>query len=138
MTDAQTQRRAVFESMKGKRGDPAAREAAHAQMKAIGDGTKARPAQVLTPDELAKLEGSPQGHASSRPHLARRAAKAGSWRVQHEAAPAAGDKPLRAGCKLHVFKFSTLYRTDCRSSLAMRKVGTDAIGGVAARRSSWR
>lgn len=56
MTDAQTQRRAVFESMKGKRGDPAAREAAHAQMKAIGDGTKARLAQVLTPDELAKLK----------------------------------------------------------------------------------
>lgn len=56
MTDAQTQRRALFESMKGKRGDPAAREAAHAQMKAIGDGTKAKLAQVLTPDEMAKLK----------------------------------------------------------------------------------
>ena len=57
MTDAQNQRRTVFESMKGKRGDPAAREAAHAQMKAIGDGTKAKLAQVLTPDEMAKTEG---------------------------------------------------------------------------------
>ncbi len=56
MTDAQTQRRAVFESMKGKRGDPAAREAAHAQMKAIGDGTRAQLAQVLTADEQAKLK----------------------------------------------------------------------------------
>jgi len=56
MTDAQHQRRTVFESMKGKRGDPAAREAAHAQMKAIGDGTKAKLAQVLTPDEMAKLK----------------------------------------------------------------------------------
>ncbi len=56
MTDAQNQRRTVFESMKGKRGDPAAREAAHAQMKAIGDGTKAKLAQVLTPDEMAKLK----------------------------------------------------------------------------------
>lgn len=56
MTDAQTQRHAVFESMKGKHGDPAAREAAHAQMKAIGDATKAKLATVLNADEMAKLK----------------------------------------------------------------------------------
>lgn len=56
MTEAQTQRRAVFESMKGKRDDPAAREAARAQMKAIGDGTKAKLATVLNADEMAKLK----------------------------------------------------------------------------------
>lgn len=56
MTDAQTQRQALHESMKGKRGDPAAREAAHTQMKAIGDATKAKLATVLTADELAKLK----------------------------------------------------------------------------------
>ena len=56
MTDAQTQRRAVFESMKGKRGDPAARDAAQAQMKAIGEGTKAKLATVLNADEMAKLK----------------------------------------------------------------------------------
>lgn len=61
MTDAQTQRRAVFESMKGKRGDPVAREAAHAQMKTIGEGTRAKLAQVLTPDELAKLKEARKG-----------------------------------------------------------------------------
>ena len=71
MTDAQNQRRTVFESMKGKRGDPAAREAAHAQMKAIGDGTKAKLAQVLTPDEMAKLKEARkamrgQGHGPMR------------------------------------------------------------------------
>lgn len=55
MTESQNQRRAVWESMKGKRGDPAARDAAHAQMKSIGDGTKAKLAQVLTPDEMARL-----------------------------------------------------------------------------------
>jgi hypothetical protein len=56
MTDAQTQRRAVFESMQGKKGDAAAREAARAQMKAIGEGTKAKLATVLSADELAKLK----------------------------------------------------------------------------------
>ena len=56
MTEAKTQRHAVMESMKGKRGDPAAREAAHAQMKAIGEGTKGKLAQVLTADEQAKLK----------------------------------------------------------------------------------
>ena len=69
MTDAQNQRRTVFESMKGKRGDPAAREAAHAQMKAIGDGTKAKLAQVLAPDEMAKLKESRKamrGHGPAR------------------------------------------------------------------------
>lgn len=56
MTEAQSQRRTVMESMKGKRGDPAAREAAHAQMKAIGEGTKGKLAQVLSADEMAKLK----------------------------------------------------------------------------------
>ena len=56
MTESQTQRRTVMESMKDKRGDAADREAAHAQMKAIGEGTKGKLAQVLTPDEMAKLK----------------------------------------------------------------------------------
>lgn len=56
MTEAQTQRRAVFESMQGKRGDSAAREAARAQMKTIGDNTKAKLATVLSADEMAKLK----------------------------------------------------------------------------------
>ena len=56
MTESQTQRHAVMESMKGKRGDPAAREAAHAQMKAINEGTKGKLAQVLNADEMAKLK----------------------------------------------------------------------------------
>ena len=56
MTESRTQRRTVMESMKDKRGDPAAREAAHAQMKAIGEGTKGRLAQVLSADEMAKLK----------------------------------------------------------------------------------
>ena len=56
MTDSQTQRRTVMESVKGKRGDTAAREAAHAQMKTINEGTKGKLAQVLTPDEMAKLK----------------------------------------------------------------------------------
>ena len=56
MTEAQTQRRAVMESMQGKRADPTAREGAHAQMKAIHEGTKGKLAQVLTPDEMAKLK----------------------------------------------------------------------------------
>ncbi len=55
MTEAQTQRRAVFDSMKGHRDDATARTAARAQMKAIGDGTKARLATVLSADEMAKL-----------------------------------------------------------------------------------
>ena len=58
MTDAQTQRRAIWESMKDKRGDAAAREAAHTQMKSIGESTKAKLAQVLSADELAKLNGT--------------------------------------------------------------------------------
>ena len=56
MIESQTQRRTVMESMKDKRGDTAAREAAHAQMKAINEGTKGKLAQVLTPDEMAKLK----------------------------------------------------------------------------------
>ena len=61
MTEAKTQRQALFESMKGKRGDSAAREAAHAQMKAIGEGTKAKLAAVLTPEEQAKLKDMRKG-----------------------------------------------------------------------------
>ena len=56
MTDAKSQRIAVMQSMKGKRDDPAAREAAHAQMKAIAEGTKGKLAQVLSADEMAKLK----------------------------------------------------------------------------------
>jgi Spy/CpxP family protein refolding chaperone len=56
MTDAKTQRVALHESMKGKRGDPAAREAAHAQMRSIGEATKAKLATVLSVDEMAKLK----------------------------------------------------------------------------------
>ena len=56
MTDAQTQRRTVMESMNGKRGDGDAREAAHAQMTAIHEGTKGKLAQVLSADEMAKLK----------------------------------------------------------------------------------
>lgn len=56
MTESQRQRRAVMESMKGKRGDAAAREAAHSQMKAIGEGTRGKLAQVLSADEMAKLK----------------------------------------------------------------------------------
>ena len=56
MTESQTQRRTVMESMKDKRADAAAREAAHAQMKAIGEGTKGKLAQVLSADEMAKLK----------------------------------------------------------------------------------
>ena len=65
MTEAQTQRRTVMESMKGKRGDATAREAVHAQMKAINEGTKGKLAQVLTADEMAKLKDARkamQGH----------------------------------------------------------------------------
>ncbi|MBL8310277.1 MAG: hypothetical protein JNL19_07635 [Burkholderiales bacterium] len=68
MTEAQSQRRAVFESMKGQRGDPAAREAVHTQMKAIGEGTKAKLAQVLTADELAKLKEARKGMRHHGPH----------------------------------------------------------------------
>jgi len=68
MTDAQTQRRALFESMKDKRGDAAAREAAHTQMKAIGDSTKAKLATVLTPDEMAKLKEARKGMGGMRGH----------------------------------------------------------------------
>lgn len=73
MTEAQTQRRTVMESMKGKRGDAAAREAAHAQMKAINEGTKGKLAQVLNADEMAKLKdarkamhGQGHGHGPMR------------------------------------------------------------------------
>ena len=63
MTEAKTQRQALFESMKGKRGDAGAREAAHTQMKAIGEATKAKLATVLTPDEQAKLKDMRKGMA---------------------------------------------------------------------------
>ena len=74
MTESQSQRHAVMESMKGKRDDPAAREAARAQMKAIGEGTKGKLAQVLSADEMAKLKEARkamhdrhgQGHGSLR------------------------------------------------------------------------
>ena len=71
MTESQSQRRAVMESMKGKRGDPAAREAAHAQMKAIGEGTKGKLAQVLTADEMTKLKDARKamhGHGHGMKH----------------------------------------------------------------------
>lgn len=61
MTEAKAQRRAVMESMQGKRDDPAAREAAHAQMKAIHEGTKGKLAQVLSADEMAKLKEARKG-----------------------------------------------------------------------------
>ena len=61
MTESQTQRRTVMESMKDKRGDAAAREAAHAQMKAIHDGTKGQLAQVLSAAEIAKLKEARKG-----------------------------------------------------------------------------
>lgn len=61
MTDAKTQRRTVMESMKGKRGDVAAREAAHAQMKAIHEGTQGKLAQVLTADEMTKMKEARKG-----------------------------------------------------------------------------
>ena len=74
MTESQTQRRTVMESMKDKRGDAAAREAAHGQMKAIREGTKGKLTQVLSADELAKLKEARkamhdrhgQGHGSLR------------------------------------------------------------------------
>lgn len=66
MTDAQTQRRAIWESMKDKRGDAAAREAAHTQMKSIGESTKAKLAQVLSADELAKLKEARKGMGGMR------------------------------------------------------------------------
>ena len=65
MTESQAQRRAVMASMKDKRGDTAARDAAHAQMKTIGEGTQGKLAQVLSADEMAKLKEarkSGQGH----------------------------------------------------------------------------
>ena len=61
MTESRTQRRTVMESMKDKRGDPAAREAAHAQMKAINEGTRGKLAQVLSADEMAKLKEARKG-----------------------------------------------------------------------------
>ena len=61
MTESQNQRRAVMESMKGKRGDTAAREAAHAQMKTIKEGTQGKLAQVLSVDEMAKLKEARKG-----------------------------------------------------------------------------
>jgi len=61
MTDAKTQRKAVWESMQGKRGDASARDAARAQMKAINEGTQAKLSQVLTADEMTKLKDA-RGH----------------------------------------------------------------------------
>ena len=61
MTEAQSQRRAVMESMQGKRDDPVVREAAHLQMKTIGQATKAKLAQVLSADEMAKLRAARNG-----------------------------------------------------------------------------
>ena len=68
MTESQTQRRTVMESMKGKRDDPAAREAARAQMKAIGEGTKGKLAQVLSADEMAKLKEARKAMHDHRGH----------------------------------------------------------------------
>jgi Spy/CpxP family protein refolding chaperone len=56
MKESFAERRAVWASMKDKKGDPAAREAARTQMRTIGENTKAKLAQVLTADEMKKLE----------------------------------------------------------------------------------
>ena len=68
MTESHTQRRAVMESMKDKRGDTAARDAAHAQMKAINEGTQDKLAQVLNADEMAKLKEARKGDHDRHGH----------------------------------------------------------------------
>lgn len=56
MKESFAERRAVWVSMKDKKGDPAAREAVRTQMRTIGENTKTKLAQVLTADEMKKLE----------------------------------------------------------------------------------
>lgn len=56
MKESFAERRAVRASMKDREGDPAAREAVRAQMRTIGENTKTKLAQVLTADEMRKLE----------------------------------------------------------------------------------
>jgi len=56
VAEAQKERRAVWESLQGKRGDEAARDAARQQMRTIGENTRTKLAQVLTPDEVRKLQ----------------------------------------------------------------------------------
>jgi Spy/CpxP family protein refolding chaperone len=68
MTEAQTQRRALRNSMKSTRGDPAARDAIRAQIRAIGSTTKAKLATVLSADELAKLKALRAGHDQGPAH----------------------------------------------------------------------
>jgi spore germination protein YaaH len=55
MTEQRSQGKALWEANKGNT-DPAARQAARDQMKALHEQTKAKLATVLTPDELAKLK----------------------------------------------------------------------------------
>lgn len=65
MKESFAERRAVWASMKDKKGDPAAREAVRTQMRTIGENTKTKLAQVLTADEMKKLEelrGERRGH----------------------------------------------------------------------------
>ena len=54
MTEQRAQGKALWEANKGNT-DPAARQATHAQMKALHEATKARLATVLTPAELTQL-----------------------------------------------------------------------------------
>ncbi len=56
MKESFAERRAVWASMKDKKGDPAARESFRTQMRTIGENTKTKLAQVLTADEMKKLE----------------------------------------------------------------------------------
>ncbi len=66
MTQAQQERRAVWMSMADKKGDEAARQAARDKMRAIGEATRSKLAQVLTPEEVKKLRemrgGKGMGH----------------------------------------------------------------------------
>lgn len=55
MTEQRAQGKALWEANKGNT-DPAAREAKHAQMKALHDATQAKLATVLSADEMAKLK----------------------------------------------------------------------------------
>lgn len=55
MTDERAQAKALWEAHKGN-SDPAAREARHAQMKALHEATRAKLATVLTPAEIAQVQ----------------------------------------------------------------------------------
>lgn len=58
MTEQRAQGKALWEANKANAGntDPAAREAKHAQMKALHQATQAKLATVLSADEMAKLK----------------------------------------------------------------------------------